>query len=84
MDLPLSARKIAQHLHCSTRPVYTAFNSMKALQEAVMQKAREYALSHFYQDTEDTDSPFLSLGLRIFGSLKRKESYSSCSFWRGK
>jgi AcrR family transcriptional regulator len=62
----LSAREIGHRLQCSTRPVYTAFQSMNALQEAVIQKAREYALGYFLQDSEETDSPFLSLGLRYF------------------
>jgi AcrR family transcriptional regulator len=71
----LSAREIAQRLHCSTRPVYTAFRSMKALEEAVMVKAREYASSYFLQDT-DTDSPFLCLGLRYFRfSQEEKELF---------
>jgi AcrR family transcriptional regulator len=82
--LTLSARKIAQHLHCSTRPVYTAFNSMKALQEAVIQKAREYALSYFFQDTEDTDSPFLSLGLRYFRFAQEERELFKLLFLEGK
>ena len=73
----LSARKIAQYLHCSTRPVYTAFQSMKALQEAVVQHAREYALRYFLQDSEKTDSPFIHLGLRYFRfSQEEKELFN--------
>jgi AcrR family transcriptional regulator len=62
----LSAREIGHRLHSSTRPVYTAFQSMKALQEAVIQKAREYAVNYFLQGTEEIGSPFLSLGLQYF------------------
>ena len=80
----LSARKIAQHLHCSTRPVYNVFQSMKTLKEAVIQKAREYALSYFLQDTEDDDSPFLSLGLQYFRFSQVERELFKLLFLEGK
>lgn len=80
----LSARKIAQHLHCSTRPVYTAFQSMKELREAVIQKAIEYALSYFLQDIEDVESPFLSLGLRYFRFAQEEKELFKLLYLEGK
>ncbi len=80
----LSARKIAQHLHSSTRPVYIAFQSMKALKEAVIQKAREYALSYFLQDTVDDDSPFLNLGLQYFRFSQVERELFKLLFLEGK
>lgn len=62
----LSARGIAEELGCSTRPVYCHFASMTVLEEAVMQKARQYALDYFVRRTGDSDSPFLNLGMRYF------------------
>lgn len=38
----LTARKIAQNLGSSTQPVYSAFGSMRKLQEVVLQKAKAY------------------------------------------
>jgi AcrR family transcriptional regulator len=80
----LSARRIAQHLHSSTRPVYIAFQSMKTLKEAVIQKAREYALSYFLQDTEDDDSPFLNLGLQYFRFSQMERKLFKLLFLEGK
>jgi AcrR family transcriptional regulator len=62
----LSARRIAGELGCSTRPVYGSFRSMKELEAAVLEKARDYALSYFAREAEGTNSPFLGLGLRYF------------------
>jgi AcrR family transcriptional regulator len=80
----LSARRIAQHLHCSTRPVYIAFQSMKTLKEAVIQKAREYALSYFLQETENDDSPFLNLGLQYFRFSQVERELFKLLFLEGK
>lgn len=62
----LSARRIAMNLNCSTRPVYTAFNSMNELQKAVIEKAREYAMNYFLQNDGDEESLFLNMGIQYF------------------
>jgi AcrR family transcriptional regulator len=62
----LSARRVAQELGCSTQPVYNAYTSMQELQDAVIEKAKKYALDYFAQSGEESPSPFLSLGLRYF------------------
>ena len=61
----LSARRIGHELNCSTQPVYNSFASMPELQDAAIEKAREYALAYLSQDTDAT-APFLSFGLRYF------------------
>jgi AcrR family transcriptional regulator len=61
----LSARRIAKELGCSTQPVYDAYTSMPELQNAIIEKSKEYALAYFSQESETT-SPFLSFGLRYF------------------
>lgn len=72
----LSARRIAEGLGCSTRPVYAHFESMKAVEEAVLQKARAYALDYFVRDVENSGSPFLDLGMRYFRfSLDERELF---------
>jgi AcrR family transcriptional regulator len=60
----LSARTISQKLHCSTRPIYTAFQSMKALETLVIEKAREYAIQYMLQ--EEGSELFLAIGLQYF------------------
>jgi AcrR family transcriptional regulator len=61
----LSARNIAQQLHCSTRPIYTAFQSMPELVAAVIKTAREYALNYLLQGSKENE-PFLTIGLQYF------------------
>ena len=61
----LTARKIAQNLGCSTQPVYSAFGSMQELQEAVLKKAKAYAISYLLQSSPD-EEPFLAIGLQYF------------------
>jgi AcrR family transcriptional regulator len=62
----LSARRIANELECSTRPVYGAFTSMAALQGAVVHKAKEFALQFFLKGEKETESLFLDMGLRYY------------------
>jgi AcrR family transcriptional regulator len=80
----LSARRIAQELKCSTRPVYGTFVSMAALQAAVIQKAREFALNFFLVERQDSDTPFLSLGLRYFQFSQEERSLFTLLYMEGK
>jgi AcrR family transcriptional regulator len=61
----VTARKIAQNLGCSTQPVYSAFGSMQKLQEAVLQKAKAYALTYLLHGRQGAD-PFLEIGMQYF------------------
>ena len=67
----LTARKIARNLGCSTQPVYSAFGSMQALQDAVLQKARAYAIEYLLQGQQEGEE-FLSMGMQYF-RFARKE-----------
>lgn len=40
----LTARRIAEHLKCSTQPIYSVFHNMEALQEDVYKMAIRYTL----------------------------------------
>jgi AcrR family transcriptional regulator len=62
----LTARRIANELKCSTRPVYGSFRSMEALQDAVIEKAREFALKFFQEEEKERESPFLTMGLQYY------------------
>lgn len=57
---------------------------MKALKEAVIQKAREYSLGYFLQDGEETNSPFLSLGLRYFRFSQAERELFKLLYLEGK
>ena len=61
----LSARKIARNLGCSTQPVYSTFSSMKELQEAVIKKARKYAIDYLLKNKIENDHS-LALGMQYF------------------
>ena len=61
----LTARKIAQKLQCSTQPIYSAFQSMKELEAAVIEQAKRYARDYLLQEGE-SEEPFLNIGLRYF------------------
>ena len=61
----LSARKIAQHLGCSTQPVYSAFGSMQKLQDRVLQKAKSYVVEYLLMEQPDED-PFFAMGMQYF------------------
>ena len=67
----LKARRIAQRLNCSTRPIYSAFTSMKDLEEAVIQKAAEYLQEYLLVETHP-EYPFLNIGLRYIQFAKEE------------
>ncbi len=56
----LSARKIADKLHSSTAPVYSTFESMELLKEAVLSKSKD--LMFDYATKPYTSSIFLNMG----------------------
>ncbi len=64
----LSARAVAQGLGCSTQPIYRAYGSMAALEEAVFERASQVAMGFLMG--EDTEHPFLGMGL---GNLRFAE-----------
>ncbi|MFC1863624.1 TetR/AcrR family transcriptional regulator [Thermodesulfobacteriota bacterium] len=80
----LSARKIAMNLKCSTRPVYTAFRSMTELQDAVIEKARQYAMKYFQQNNDCTGSLFLNMGIQYFRFAREEKELFKLLFLDGK
>jgi AcrR family transcriptional regulator len=52
----LTARKLAQELHCSTQPIYQAFADMKELKIELINRAQERMVSYIL-DTLDNESP---------------------------
>jgi AcrR family transcriptional regulator len=80
----LSARRIADELQCSTRPIYAAFASMAALNEAVIEKAREFALNYFMEGGKEADSPFLASGLKYFQFSREEPELFKMLYIEGK
>lgn len=61
----LSARRIAEQLGVSTQPVYTAWASMAALQDAVVGRVEAFVVDFLAQRAGDDDEPpFLQIGFR--------------------
>ncbi len=80
----LSARRVARELGCSTQPVYNVYTSMQELQDAVIEKAKKYALDYFSQAQEpDSTSPFLSLGMRYFQFSQEEKTLFKLLFLDG-
>lgn len=59
----LTARNIAWKLNSSTQPIYRAFDSMKDLEIAIIDRAKEFGISYLLQQDEK-HPPFLSIGLQ--------------------
>lgn len=58
----LTARKIGERLNCSTRPVYSAFQSMDELENAVAEKAGDFVLNN-YMLNDRMEHNFLHIGM---------------------
>ena len=69
----LSARKIAQRIGCSTQPVYSSFGSMKALKDAVENKAYRFFIDYLLRE-KLKDDPFLSMGLRYIQFAREEKA----------
>lgn len=79
----LSARRIAQNLKCSTHPIYRAFQSMKELETAVIEQAKEYATTYLLQG-DDTQEPFLNIGLQYFRFAQEEKELFKLLFLSGR
>lgn len=58
----LSARNIAQHIGCSTQPIYWVYDNMELLRHDVVQRAIDY-LNNIISAYHQTGKPFADLGL---------------------
>ena len=79
----LTARRIAKELDCSTHPIYRAFQSMQELEEAVIEHAREYAVSYLLQE-RDPEWPFLSIGLQYLRFAREERELFKLLFMSGR
>ena len=69
----LSARTIAQHIGCSTQPIYWVYDNMEMLKEDIAQKAIHY-LNNIIGNYHQTGHPFADIGLGYI-YIAHKESY---------
>lgn len=79
----LTARRIAQRLNCSTQPIYSAFASMKELEDAVLEKAKNHIVYYLLQE-EQTPHPFLNIGLRYLQFAKEEKELFKLLYLSGK
>ena len=79
----LTARRIAQRLNCSTQPIYSAFASMKELEEAVLEKAKNHIVQYLLSE-DQTPYPFLNIGLRYLQFAKEEKELFKLLYLSGK
>lgn len=58
----LSARSIAQHIGCSTQPIYWVYENMEMLRQDIAQKAVSY-LNNIIENYHQTGDQFADVGL---------------------
>ena len=76
----LSARRIAKELGCSTQPVYNAYKSMPELQNTVIEKAKEYALTYFSQEL-GVNATLSVFWVTIFSICTGRKAFVQASFF---
>lgn len=59
----LSARRISKKLNCSTQPIYSCFKTMKELEIAVIDKAKEFVIKTYLSRKDLLEDHFLNMGL---------------------
>ncbi len=79
----MTARRIAQRLNCSTQPIYSAYASMKELEDAVLEKATNHIVQYLLQE-EQTPYPFLNIGLRYLQFAKEEKEVFKLLYLSGK
>ncbi|WP_440114160.1 TetR/AcrR family transcriptional regulator [Paenibacillus sp. QZ-Y1] len=57
----LTARNVAQALHCSTQPIYSLYSNIEELKSSVYDKAAEFARHSMVEYKDDANSPALNL-----------------------
>jgi AcrR family transcriptional regulator len=68
----LSQRSIAKKLNASIGPIYSYFNSMTNLEEAVIEKAYELLLHYSTTSRGEDGFPFPSLGYVLFAKNEKR------------
>jgi len=69
----LTTRRIAQRLHCSTQPIYSAYGSMDEMRNAVLTIAGECARTYMmgYSDERHSAALNLAIGFMHFAQSER-------------
>ena len=78
----ITARKIARNLGCSTQPVYSAFGTIQALQDAVLQKAKAYAVEYLLQGQQAREQS-LAMAMQYFRFARKEEVLFRLLFLEG-
>jgi AcrR family transcriptional regulator len=69
----MTTRRIAQRLHCSTQPIYSACGNMEQIREAVLARAGECARDYMtgYRDDRYSAALNLAIGFMQFAQMER-------------
>jgi AcrR family transcriptional regulator len=69
----LTARRLAEYLHCSTQPVLYQFDSVSQIREETYRRADAYHTAYLTEGLEKERDPLLALGLRYirFGAEEK-------------
>lgn len=78
----LSARKIAEKLNCSTAPVYSTFESMEALKEEIMLKAKA-TLVKYASNNYSKEKSFIDIGIGISIFAREEKNLFRAIFLKG-
>ncbi|WP_164779499.1 TetR/AcrR family transcriptional regulator [Paenibacillus kobensis] len=70
----LTARRIAQHLNCSTHPIYGVYGNMDAIKDDVYQLAVDYTIDYIskYEDSNNARALNLTLGMLLFAQHEKQ------------
>jgi AcrR family transcriptional regulator len=70
----LTARSIAQKLNCSTQPIYSLYENMEEIKEAVFSHAVDFALRYMEQYKDEKNEPAMNLavGCLLFARDERQ------------
>ena len=78
----LTARALAQALHCSACPIFTVFESMEALKQAVIRAAKD-VYSGYLREGERHPLPFKGVGLAYIRFAREERELFKLLFMTG-
>lgn len=79
----LTARRLAEDLGCSTRPIYRVYNTMEDLKRDVVERAGQFGMN-LIMGSGDEDHPVIDFELRYLNALNREKELFNLLFASGK
>ena len=79
----VTARKLAAHIGCSTQPIFRVYENMEELQTELFEKARGAYEDFCNSNTNNYDTPFVSLGMNYIRFAKEEQNLFRLMFLSG-